>query len=110
MTNFLQGIEKEEEKRAEIIKLIQSLPMYNKYLLQYLIQLLVKISANSQTNKMGPSNLSIVFGKFRSISYFNLSDLGPNILHKKSSDPYDTADFGSVYQTVQYFIDNYDQL
>lgn len=36
--------------------------------------------------------------------------LGPNILSKKNADPYDTSDFGYIYQLVQYFIEHYDKL
>lgn len=49
-------------KIQEVTHLLNSLPFYNRYTLQYLLQLLVKVAANSDSNKMGPSNLSIVFG------------------------------------------------
>lgn len=35
---------------------------------------------------------------------------GPNILSKKNADPYDTSDFGHIYQLVQYFIEQYEKL
>lgn len=49
-------------KINELSSLLNAIPFHNRYTLQYLIQLLVKVAANSDSNKMGPSNLSIVFG------------------------------------------------
>eukprot|EP01114_Cavostelium_apophysatum_P010623 TRINITY_DN2457_c0_g3_i1.p1 TRINITY_DN2457_c0_g3~~TRINITY_DN2457_c0_g3_i1.p1 ORF type:complete len:1191 (-),score=436.75 TRINITY_DN2457_c0_g3_i1:57-3629(-) len=87
----------EESKKLEYAKsVVAQLPIYNKYMLLALIHHLAKIVSLSDQNKMGPSNLSIVFG--------------PNILYKKNADMFDTAELRSVYHVVQFLIENHVEL
>ncbi|KAJ8331602.1 hypothetical protein O5D80_000514 [Batrachochytrium dendrobatidis] len=50
------------ERLIEIKNLIQALPKTHYTVLEYLMRHLVRVAAHSETNKMEPSNLAIVFG------------------------------------------------
>lgn len=51
----------EQDKVMEIASIVLSLPKANQALLKRLMQMMKKITANAENNKMTPSNLSIVF-------------------------------------------------
>jgi hypothetical protein len=76
--------------------LVLRLPQQNKYLLQYLCAFLVKVAARGSVNKMHAMNLSIVFG--------------PNVLHQRNADAYDTTNMAIIYSVVQLFIEQYDTI
>jgi len=84
------------ERVPLVKKVFNQLPIFNKYVLAYIMAFLAKVATLSDKNKMGASNLSIVFG--------------PNILYKRTADPFDTSELRNVYAVVQFLIDNHEQM
>eukprot|EP00026_Physarum_polycephalum_P001139 Phypoly_transcript_01140.p1 GENE.Phypoly_transcript_01140~~Phypoly_transcript_01140.p1 ORF type:complete len:1157 (+),score=266.27 Phypoly_transcript_01140:117-3587(+) len=89
------------EPRSEKVRItkavLEKLPPYNKYILQYLIHSLAKITQHVAKNKMTPYNLSIVFG--------------PHCLKKRESDPVaELTDSKVVYESMQLMIEEHDAI
>eukprot|EP01130_Rhizamoeba_saxonica_P006812 TRINITY_DN2727_c0_g1_i1.p1 TRINITY_DN2727_c0_g1~~TRINITY_DN2727_c0_g1_i1.p1 ORF type:complete len:952 (-),score=201.84 TRINITY_DN2727_c0_g1_i1:274-2790(-) len=79
-----------DERNDSIIKLLDILPMENKFVLEYLIRTLCKCAQLSEVNLMSPTNLAIVFA--------------PNLLKKKASTDVTTLglmDVGESAKTVE---------
>ncbi|XP_078659726.1 protein FAM13A-like isoform X4 [Branchiostoma floridae x Branchiostoma belcheri] len=83
------------ECRRQLRLLIDKLPSEHYSLLKYLIQFLVKVSSQQDTNKMGSMQLAIVFG--------------PN-LFKCPDGVAGLREQGITNQIVKRFIDDYDEL
>ncbi|EGC32069.1 hypothetical protein DICPUDRAFT_95356 [Dictyostelium purpureum] len=81
------NFEQSKENGFEVLKkTINSLPIHNRNLLQYIILFLTFVGANKNINLMGPSNLSRVFG--------------PNLFWKKESGPLDIQMLQSASEKV----------
>eukprot|EP01080_Neovahlkampfia_damariscottae_P001618 gene1618-12743_t len=98
-SNFLEvsEIKNEQERLKEYKNLLNQLSPQNRYCLGLLLELLYKISLNSNNNMMSPNNLGICFG--------------PNILRTQDPNPLIFArDNGKILTTCQHLIEFYPKL
>jgi len=89
------------EPRSEKVRctkaILEKMPAYNKYFLQYLMRSLAQITQHVAKNKMTPYNLSIIFG--------------PHCLKRREADPVgELTDSKVIYESIQLMIEEYDAI
>lgn len=87
----------EDEIIAQLRTIVHSLPNYNRYLLHHLISFFELISGFSDTNKMSPHNLAIVFA--------------PNLIGTGSTvSIIDPSAHKAIFSLVEFLIENCDAI